>query len=295
MKSFDEVIEKAQKLKNLKIAAVCAHDEEVIEALEEARHKNISDGILIGDKVKIEEICAQKGINAENFKIIDKNNDNEAAKYALTLVKNKKVDCIIKGKIKTSQLMKHIINKDYGILTGDTLSHVLILNFSKTNSFAIVSDGGMIINPTLVEKEALIKNALYAAKALELKPIKIALLTNSFDISGEPNNAAGSSGLSAWAFKNKYVNTNLKFEITGPVSFDEAVSLKYPANIFIMPNIEAGNIAGKALAYLADSETALLILGAKVPIVVTSRADNAKTKLNSIALASLTSKVKIRL
>lgn len=293
MKNFAEIIEKAQKIKNLKIAAVAAHDEEVIEALEEACYKNIADGILIGDKTKIEEILARKNINPEHFKIIDEKDDDKAAIKAIELVKKNKAGSIIKGKIKTGQLMKHIINKDYGILTGDTLSHVLILNFQKTQSFAIVSDGGMLIKPTLPEKEAIVKNALIVAKALKLKPIKAALLVGSLDFS-EENSSARDAGLLAEAFKNKYYDTNLKFEIIGPVNFDEAVNSKHPANVFIASNIETGNIVGKALAYFAASETALLVLGAKVPIVVTSRADDAKTKLNSIALASLASKVKIR-
>jgi len=293
MKNFAEIIEKAQKIKNLKIAAVAAHDEEVIEALEEARHKNIADGILIGDKAKIEEILAQKNINPEHFKIIDEKDDDKAAIKAVELVKKNKAGTIIKGKIKTGQLMKHIINKNYGILTGETLSHSIIINFSKTQTFAIISDGGMLIKPTLAEKEAIIKNAIAAAKAMELKPIKVAVMTGSLDFAPE-NSSARDAGLLVEAFKSKYSGANIKFEIEGPVEFNQAMASKKPANIFIMPDIETGNIVGKALAYLTVSESALLILGARVPIVVTSRADTAATKLNSIALACLASKVKIR-
>lgn len=189
--------------------------------------------------------------------------------------------------------MKHIINKDYGILTGHTLSHIFFSTPQKINNFILVSDGGMLIKPTLHEKESVIKNALIAAKTLKLKPVKIALLSGPLALD-EKNTAAFEAGLLAASFREKYYSDKLKFEINGPVDFDAAMSGKVASNIFIVPDIESGNIASKAIMYLSKADCGLLVLGAKAPIVVTSRADTAKTKLNSIALASLASKVKIR-
>lgn len=291
MKNFKQVLEHAKNLKNMRAAVAAAADEEVLEAVEEARAYGIADGILVGDRDKIEAILKNKNINPENFSIIDEKDEDKAVIKSIELVKKKKADFIVKGKIKTGPLMKHIINKDYGILTGDTLSHVLILNPEKTQSFILLSDGGMLIKPTLAEKESIIKNSITVAKALKLNPVKIALLAAA-ELSDE-NNAAKDAGLVAAAFRQKYLGGKLKFEIEGPVGLDDAVKAKKSANVFIMPDIETGNIVGKAFMYLAKSDCGLLIIGAKVPIVVTSRADTAHTKLNSIALACLVSKVKV--
>ncbi|MFH1452497.1 MAG: phosphate acyltransferase [Armatimonadota bacterium] len=291
LKNFTEVLDKAKKMKNIKLAVVSAHDEEVLEAVEEARKENIADSILIGDKDKILDIMKKKNILPEGFKIINIKDETESALKAIELVKKKKVHCIVKGKIKTPTLMKSIVNKEYGILTGQLLSHILIISPKKTNNFILISDGGMVIKPSLKDKEGIIKNALLVAKSLKLKPVQVALL------SGPPclddKNASGKdAGLLAAEFKAKY-SGSLKFEITGPVDFEETLKFKHPANVFIMPEIETGNIVGKSFMYLTDSDCGLLILGAKVPVVVTSRADTAQTKLNSIALACLAAKTKV--
>ncbi|MBI2252178.1 MAG: hypothetical protein HYU63_05500 [Armatimonadetes bacterium] len=276
MRDFNEIIKKAKKFKNFKIVLVEAKDAETLKAVSQAKKIGLASPILIGKAQEIKNLLYNLNLK-ENFEIINALTQEEAVIKAIELIKNNQAQIIMKGKIKTNQLMKIILDKEKGLPKAGILSHILVFKLKKINSLILLSDGGMLINPNLEEKIELIKNTIAAARALKISPLKIALLCASYKL-----NILDDVSSSAYFLKKTFTNEK-NLEFLGPLSFDRALENK--ANILIAPDIETGNILGKSLMYFCEAESALIIMGAYVPIVVTSRADQSETKLNSLALA----------
>ncbi len=304
MIKFDEIIKYAQDYANamgpIKIAVANAQDEDVLKAIKEAVKENICKPILVGDADKIAEIAGEVELELNNIDIIDEKDGNEACRKAVELVSSGKADIVMKGLIDTSIILKAVLDKEIGLRTGNVLSHAAVFSVDTYHKFFIVTDAAMSIAPDAEEKRQIIENTLTLSRALGAQIPKVAVICAKEKVN--PKMPATLDAQELVQMQNDGKITGCIIE--GPYALDNAISKEAAeikgikgeaagdADILLMPDIEAGNILYKALTYLANAENAGIILGAKAPIVLTSRADSDKAKLNSIALSVLCSSFK---
>jgi len=296
MKKLNELLEKAKKRGPKKVSVAVAEDEVVLNALERARKEGIINAILVGNKTKITEIAEKNNINLDNYEVIDEKSEYEAAKTAVKLVADKKADFIMKGKIKTGDLMREVLKEEYNLRTGKTLSLVSVFEIPGYHKLLVVSDAGMTIAPTLEQKVDIIKNSVLVAKmALDIEKPKVAIL-GAVEIVNPKMPATIEAAILAKMNNRNQIKDCL---VDGPFALDNAVSMEAAkhkgiespvagdADILIMPDIEAGNIFYKAMVFLGGAKVASTIVGARVPIALTSRADSDEVKLLSLVLTNL--------
>ncbi len=299
LNNFDKIIESAMKQpKKLKISVAVAQDEEVLVAVEEARKRGIVEAILFGDVQEIEKLAQDLEIDLKKYELIDERDMAKACRMAVKVVSEGKAQILMKGLVDTSILLKAVLDAEIGLRTDRILSHVAISEATEFKRLIFMSDGGMNINPDIKAKKDIIVNAVSVARATGIPCPKVAIVCAKEKV--DPK-------MPCTVDAEKLVGMNTDGEIQdcmvgGPFGLDNAVSeeaanhkgIKHPvagkADIIIVPNIETGNVFFKSLVYFARYKSAGVIMGARAPIVLTSRADSAETKLNSIALATLISK-----
>lgn len=295
---FIEIRNKARKLGPKKIAVAVAQDEDVMLAVEAARIQGMAEAILVGDQELIDEIAEKNHIEIDAYEIIDEKDPIEACRIVVKLVSSQQADIVMKGIIDTSVILKAVLDKKIGLRTDRILSHISVFESEKFERLFFLTDGGMNILPDLDAKKQIVENAVQLAHDLGIEEPKVAIVCAK-----EKVNAKMPATLDAQALEEMNAEGVITgCVIGGPLALDNAVSeaaaqhknIDHPvagkADILVMPNIEAGNIFYKSLVFFSDAEKSGLVLGAKAPIIVTSRADSKQTKLNSIALAILMTK-----
>ncbi|MBF7095604.1 bifunctional enoyl-CoA hydratase/phosphate acetyltransferase [Alkalibacter mobilis] len=296
MKSFEELIENIQKEKEKKVVAVvAAEDEHAIEAVVKAKETGIVEPVLIGDRNKIISIMENLKVeNMEMYEIIDKKKPIEAAEKAVEIVREKKADFLMKGKIQTADILKVVVDKEKGLRTGRVMSHMAIHQMDSYKKLLAVTDGGMNIRPDLEAKKQIIMNAVIAFKNMGVDMPKVALVC-----AVESMNPKMDETVDAVKLMDMYKNGEITDCILeGPISYDLVMSRKSSeikgyssevvgdADILVVPDIASGNILGKALVYSAGAKMAGFILGAKVPIVLTSRGSTSEEKYLSLVISA---------
>jgi phosphate butyryltransferase len=296
IKNFDQLLEAATTQKTMRLAVAAAQDPEVLGAVAKAAEMGLIVPILVGDRQKIVELCASEQIECGAFEIIDEKDLEASAKISVQLVRDGKADFLMKGLIDTSILLKAVLNRDYGLRTDNQLSHVMLYDLPTYHKLLFLTDGGMNIEPTLAEKATIIRNALCAAYALGMDVVKVACLAAKEKVNDKMPATVDARALENMCREGAFGD---KVIVEGPLAFDLAVSreaadikgfksdIAGDVDVLLVPNIEVGNGIGKALTYLANAESAGIIMGAKVPVVLVSRADTAEVKLYSIALGSV--------
>lgn len=298
IKNLEDVLKKAQGQKIMKLAVAAAQDDDVMEAVYDAYKAKIVDPILIGDLERIEVIAKDLGMDLSKFKVIDKPDIEEAAIEAARLVSIGEADFLMKGILDTSILLKAVLKKEFGLRTDNLVSHILVYEIPTYHKLLTVTDGGMNIAPSLEEKASILQNAVDALRVLGNEEIKVACIAAKEKVSDKMQATIDGAELKKFGEQGRFGPGVI---VEGPIAFDLAVSkeaakiknyksdVSGDADILLVPAIEVGNGIGKSLTYMANAKSAGLILGAKVPVVLTSRADSAETKLFSIALGSLIS------
>lgn len=275
---------------------VCAHEEEILKAIIRSIDEGIVESpILIGDLHKINEILKNMGRENIVFKGIDIATKEESSAKAVDLILSGEGDFLVKGLVDTSIILKAILNRkdEFKNDTGKIFfSHVTVAEIKMLERVFIFGDAAMNIAPKLEEKISIMENCYKVAKSIGINKPKIAILAAKEKVS--PKMIATQD---ADEIKRRFENET-RFIVEGPLALDNAVSkraseikgikgkIQGDADILIMPNIEAGNIFYKALCYMTESKNAGILVGAKVPIVITSRADTEESKFLSIVLAS---------
>lgn len=282
---------KGQGLRTLSVAV--AQDAEVLLAVDAARKMGLANAILVGDEAEIRRIAAELQISLDPYQIIPENDKVQACRTAVKLVRDGQADVVMKGIIDTSVILKAVLDKEIGLRESPVLSHVALFEVDGYDRLFLLSDAAMNIAPDLEAKKHIIRNAVKVAHALgNENPIVTCLCAV------EKVNPKMAATLDAAAL----VEANRAGEIqgcivNGPLALDNAVSPEAArhkgitdpnaghADILMVPNIETGNVFYKSLVFMAKARNAGVIVGAKAPVVLTSRADSDETKLNSIALA----------
>ncbi|MCD6168746.1 MAG: bifunctional enoyl-CoA hydratase/phosphate acetyltransferase [Caldisericia bacterium] len=297
LKNFDELVERAKGLGKRRLAVANPYEVEDLKAIKKAKDEGIIEPIIIGDKEKIVEFLKKANIEPD-MEIVEEKDYYKAIELSIQFAREGKADLIMKGLVKTPDLLHAVLDKEKGIRKYKLLSHVGVLSCSRYPKFIIMSDGGMVIAPSLEEKVEILKNALIVAKALEIETPKVALLS-AIEIVNPKMPSTLDAALIAKMAQRKQIKGIIA---DGPLAFDNAISkwaaehkgidspVAGDADVFIVPNIEAGNIFFKILNYLSDGKSAGVVIGAKVPVVLPSRADTPESKFYSIVLSSLVSR-----
>lgn len=295
MKNFQELIKVAKERGPKTISVACAQDKEVLLAVEAARKEGIAHAILVGDEPKIAEIAKELSIDLSNYEVIDEKDLAMASRKAVELVSSGKAQMVMKGLVDTSIILKAVLDKEIGLRTGNALSHVAVFDIEGYDRLFLLTDAAMNIAPDLKTKVQIIENACQIAHSLDIECPKVAVLAakEKVDEKMPPT-------VDAKALEDMNKNGEIKgCMVGGPFALDNAVSeeaakhkgMEHPiagkADILLVPNIESGNVLYKSMVFFARGKNAGLIVGAKAPIVLTSRADSDETKLNSIALGVL--------
>ena len=295
IKTFNEVLNtaKAQGMKTVAVAV--AHDEPVLEAIQDAKKNGIANAILVGDKEKIISIASKIGMNIEEFEIIDEKNDKKASMIAVELVSSGKADMLMKGLVDTATFLRAVLNKEVGLRTGKQMSHIAVFEIPGYDRLIFLTDAAFNMYPELKEKIDIINNSVVVAKACGVELPKVAAVC-----AVEVVNTSMPATLDAAMLSKMNERGQIKgCIIDGPLALDNALSeeaakhkkLEGPvagkADILLMANIEAGNAMYKCLTYTTEAKNGGLLVGTSAPVILTSRADTPETKLNSIALAAL--------
>ena len=300
LKNFKELAElvKANPVKK-RLVLACAHDEHSLDAVYEAWKEGIVDPIFVGKEDEIKSICAEHGFDFGEVPIYNEDDDIEAAKTAVRLIREDKGDFLMKGRMQTADLLRQVVNKETGLQVGKIMSHFGLFQVPKYHKVVGLTDGGMLLAPDLEQKVKIINNAVEVMHALGYDDPKIAVICGA-----EVLNKKAVESVDAAALKEMNVNGEITgCTVEGPISYDIAISKEIAdfkkfespvagdVDVMIMPIMAAGNLLGKAWVNNGDGTGMMagMIVGAKVPIVLTSRGSSAEEKFYSIALAAAAS------
>jgi phosphate butyryltransferase len=293
MKLHDLVAE-AKSKNPKKIAVAAAEDHEVIEAVVSALKLNLATFLLYGDETKITQYLASHGVTSdERVQILHSPKPQMAANEAVKAVSFGEADVLMKGLVPTATLLKAVLNKEFGLRTGNVLSHIAVFEVEGYDRFTIVTDAAMNIAPDLNQKVQITKNAVDIATSIGITNPKVAPIAAVEVINPDMQATIDAAALSQMNKRGQLKNCI----VDGPLALDNAVSLEAAehkgissevagrADILLVPTIEVGNVLYKSLIYFANAKVGAVIAGAKAPIVLTSRSDSAESKLNSLILA----------
>lgn len=290
LKDFKQLRQLVESVDKRTVAVIAAHDAHTLEAVLKTKDEGILDHILIGKKDEIIKIGNELGYDVSSDVIIDSDTDEDAVAKGLDLIKTGGADFLQKGILQTSTLLKGVVNKENGIKARDTLSNVALLDIPAYHKVVGLTDGGMVMYPTLEQKKDIIDNAVEVYKALGYDNPKVAILC-----AVETLNPKMPETVDAAELKKMNQEGIIKdCVVEGPISFDlavdpEAAKIKGyespvagDADIIIMPDISAGNLTSKALTVLGGAMMAGIVMGAKCPIALNSRSAAFEEKYYSL-------------
>ncbi len=281
-----------------KLVLAAAQDQHSLGAVIRAWKDNIIEPILVGDKESIQNICTANNYDISGVRIIHEPDMEMSVELSVRLVNNKQADVLMKGKIGTSTLLKHVLNKEWGLRTGNLLSHFALFEVETYHKVIAVTDVAMNIAPNLKDKISIINNSVNCLIKLGYKMPKVAVL-GAVEMVNESMEATLDAALLSKMNQRDQIRNCI---IDGPLAFDNAVSLESAqhkgirsevagdTDLLLMPDIEVGNVLYKSLVFFARAKVAAVILGARVPIVLTSRSDSEQAKYDSILLSAAASK-----
>lgn len=295
MTKFQDLIKFSKSLPLRRIAVANPVDKSTLTALSKASETFPLESFLIGPKTEIEAVMKENKIKLNNYKIIDIINDEEIAKKAVSLIKAKEADILMKGLIDTRVILRAVVNREEGIRTNKLLSHISVFSFPNYHKLLLASDCAMIISPTYEQKISIIENLLVLLKKLKINYPKIGLISAVEKVNPQILSSVEANDLKLYYEKR---NSN-DFLVDGPFAIDNVISTEAAkikninslvagdADAIVFPNIDSGNVFYKTSVYLSNASVAGLVLGAMAPIVLTSRADSLQTKYYSILLAGV--------
>lgn len=294
LKALDELIDIAKNKETRKLAVAAAADKPVLEAVKKATENGIVVPILVGNKEAIEKVAAEIGFNISDIRIVEENNPALAAVKAVELIKTGEADILMKGLVATAPLLKAVLDKEKGLRKGSTLSHFTLFESPYYHKLFGVTDAAMNIAPEFNDKVAIVNNAVEAMRGLGIETPKVAIVGPVEVVNPKIESTVHAAMLTVMNSRKQISNCI----IDGPFALDNCVSkeaaehkgIESPvageADILVAPELNSANILYKTLNFLGGASAAAVIMGAKVPIVLTSRADTDRAKYLSIALAA---------
>jgi phosphate butyryltransferase len=281
-----------------KLVLAAAQDNSSLGAVLRAWKDGIIEPLLVGDREAILTIASAYGYDLKGLNISHEPETQNAMEVAVKLVSSKQAEILMKGKVGTSSLLKCVLNKDWGLRTGNLLSHIAIFEVNTYHKLLAVTDVAMNIAPKLHDKIAIVNNSVECLNKLGIKLPKVAVLGAVEMVNENMESTLDAALLSKMNQRDQIRNCI----IDGPLAFDNAVSLESAnlkgiksevagdTDLLLMPDIEVGNVLYKTLVFFAKAKVASMILGASAPIVLTSRSDSEQAKYDSILLAAAVSR-----
>src|SRR6266850_3002936 len=279
------------------IPTVVAHPCEAtaLSGAVEATRRGLITALLVGPAARIRETAASAGIDLGDLEIVDVPHSNASAAKAVELIKEGRAEILMKGSLHTDELMSAIVSREGGLRTARRISHVFVMDVPTYHKVLIVTDGAINIAPTLEDKVDICQNAIDLVIALGLEKPKIAILAAVETVTSKMPATIDAAALCKMAERGQITGALLD----GPLAFDNAISKQAAVtkgirsqvagdpDILLAPDLEAGNILAKQLSFLANADSAGLVLGARVPIILTSRADSVRSRIASCGVAML--------
>jgi len=292
---FQALLAKAQKLPPMPTAVVHPCDKVSLEAVVEAARLKLIDPILVGPEDRIRAVADENNIDIVQFKIVDAEYSQDSAAQAVELVREGRADALMKGSLHTDEVMGAVVKRDTGLRTARRISHCFVMDVPGHDQPLIITDAAINIAPTLKDKIDITQNAIDLARALGASEVRVAVLSAMESVNPDVPSTLEAAALCKMADRGQITGAVLD----GPLALDNAISveaaaikkIKSPvagrANVLVVPDLEAGNMLAKSLSFLAGADAAGIVLGAKVPVILTSRADNEIARLASCAVAQL--------
>ncbi|MFP4664361.1 MAG: bifunctional enoyl-CoA hydratase/phosphate acetyltransferase [Bacteroidales bacterium] len=294
LKKLDELIDIAKGKETRRMVVAAAADAHVLSAVKEAMDNDIVNPILVGDAEKIKFVVDKIKMDAGKIEIINEPDDKKACQRAVSLIKEGKAEVLMKGQVATALILKAVLDKENGLRKGSTLSHFALFESPYYHKLLGVTDAAMNVAPEFNDKVAIVKNAVEAMHGIGVEIPKVAILGPVEVVNPKIESTVHASMLTMMN-RRKQIKGCL---IDGPFAVDNTISKEAceqkgiesevggDADILVAPELNASNILYKTLAFLGGATSAAVIMGAKVPIVLTSRADTERAKLLSISFAA---------
>lgn len=296
---LEQIIEAAQKNGRKRLVAAYANDAHTIEAVADAVNLGVVDATLIGDIDTMKRVCSEVGVDSGIFTLVQENDDTKCVLLAVKMINNGKADILMKGLVSTDKYMRGILQKEGGLVPPrGVLSHVTVLDIPVLDRLLIISDVAVIPAPDIDQKIALTRYVINIAHALGNPNPKVAIIAPTEQVLHKMQSCSEAAIISKMADRKQITGA----VVDGPLALDVALDkdtaiikkLESPvagvADCLVFPNIESANVFFKTSTKLLNAQLAAMVVGAKVPCVLTSRGDTKQSKLYSIALAALTTK-----
>jgi phosphate acetyltransferase len=270
-------------------------DESSLRGAVEAAQLGLISPILVGPRARIEALAKQHGIDLANIPIVDAPYSEASAAKAVELVREGKAEALMKGSLHTDELMGAVVRRETGLRTARRVSHCFVMDVPSYAETLIVTDAAINIAPTMEDKVHIIQNAIDLAHALRFPEVRVAILSAMETVNPKVPSTIEAGALCKMADRGQITGAILD----GPLALDNAISLESVkikkidspvagrANVLVVPDLESGNMLAKSLSFLAGADAAGIVLGARVPIILTSRADSVMTRLASCGIAAL--------
>lgn len=292
---YEQLLARAQAIEPVATAVAHPCDEASLHAALEAARLRLIVPLLVGPRARMESIAAAHKLSLEGIELVDTPHSHASAAEAVRLVREGRAQCLMKGSLHTDELMGAVVARDDGLRTERRVSHCFVMDVPTHAEALIVSDAAVNIAPTLEDKIDIVQNAIDLAHALGAEQVRVAILSAMETVNPKVPSTIEAAALCKMADRGQITGA----VIDGPLALDSAISVESArikriespvagrANVLIVPDLEAGNMLAKSLSFLADADAAGIVLGARVPIVLTSRADSLMTRLASCAVAAL--------
>lgn len=292
---FHQFLERCKNLPAITTAVVWPQSEVALAGAVEAAEENLIEPTLIGDEPQIRALAAKLKLNVSKYPILQADTERRAAELGVAMCRTGSAQAMMKGSLHTDELMKVAMKGDTGLRTSRRISHVFVMDTPAYARTLLITDAAINIEPELEDKVDIVQNAIELAHALGIPEPKVALLSAIETVNPKIKSTLDAAALCKMADRGQITGGILD----GPLAFDTAVSanaaaikkLNSPvtgqADILVVPDLESGNMLAKQLEYLGGAQLAGIVLGAKVPTILTSRADSAETRLTSCAVAML--------
>jgi phosphate acetyltransferase len=292
---FHKLIATAQQHQPVKVAVAHPCDQVSLESVVEAAKLRLIEPILVGPQERIREVAAEHGLDISSFEIVDADYSQDSAAKAVELVREGRAEALMKGSLHTDEIMSAVVKRDTGLRTSRRISHCFIMDVPDHDQPLVITDAAVNIAPDLKTKVDITQNAIDLVRALGQNDVRVAILSAMESVNPDVPSTLEAAALCKMADRGQITGAQLD----GPLALDNAISpeaaaikkISSPvagrANVLVVPDLEAGNMLAKSLSFLAGADAAGIVLGAKVPIILTSRADEETARLASCAVAQL--------
>src|SRR3954467_1320974 len=297
---YERLISRAGELQRVATAVAHPCDDVSLSSVVEAWRRGLIAPILVGPERRIRDVAAHASLDICGLQVIDAAHSHDAAAKAVALIREAKAEALMKGSLHTDELMAAVVARDGGIRTARRISHCFVMDVPGHGDPLIITDAAVNIAPTLDEKVDIVQNAIDLARAMGFPEVRVAILSAMETVNPKVPSTVEAAALCKMA-ERRQITGALR---DGPLALDNAISVEAAtikgivpkvaghANVLVVPDLEAGNMLAKSLSFLAGADAAGIVLGARVPIMLTSRADTLLTRLASCAVAALVAEAK---